>query len=121
MAGELVDRLAILAAVPRFHGMGDANSRSLRSDNYVRMHHFVRRTAFVPFRRLWGDVRRDEFVQRLSVAFRGILGSHLRDALQQGNVDDVACLLVPRAKGFPLFSTFAWWPPLLFLVKNGLQ
>jgi hypothetical protein len=42
MAAELVDRLAILMAIRRFHGMGVADSRSLRSDNYVRMHHFVR-------------------------------------------------------------------------------
>jgi hypothetical protein len=37
MAAELVDRLAILVAVRRFLGMGVADSRSLRSDNYVRM------------------------------------------------------------------------------------
>jgi hypothetical protein len=43
MAAKLVDRLAILVAVRRFHGMGDADSRSLRSDRYVRMQHFVRR------------------------------------------------------------------------------
>jgi uncharacterized membrane protein len=34
--------------------MGVADSRSLRFDSYVRMQHFVRRTTFVPFRRLWG-------------------------------------------------------------------
>jgi hypothetical protein len=42
MADELVDRLAILAAVRRFPGMGAADSRSLRYDGYVRMQHFVR-------------------------------------------------------------------------------
>jgi hypothetical protein len=42
MAAELVDRLAILMAIRRFHGMGVDDSRSLRYDNYVRMHHFVR-------------------------------------------------------------------------------
>jgi hypothetical protein len=42
MAAELVDRLAILVAVRRFRGMGVANSRSLRFESYVRMHHFVR-------------------------------------------------------------------------------
>jgi hypothetical protein len=41
MAGELVDRLAILAAFCRFLGMGATDSPSLRSDNYVRMQHFV--------------------------------------------------------------------------------
>jgi hypothetical protein len=30
----------------------------------------------------------------------------------------VACLPVPRAQVFPSFLLFAWWPPLLFLVRN---
>jgi hypothetical protein len=30
-------------------GMGAADSRSLRSDNYVRIQHFVRRTTYTPF------------------------------------------------------------------------
>jgi hypothetical protein len=51
MAAELADRLAILVALRRFLGMGAADSRSLRSDNYVRMQHFVCRTTYVPFRR----------------------------------------------------------------------
>jgi hypothetical protein len=42
MKTELVDRLAILVVVLRFHGMGAADSRSLGSDNYVRMKYFVR-------------------------------------------------------------------------------
>jgi hypothetical protein len=42
MAGELVDRLATLVVVHRFHGMGAADSRSVRSDSYVRIQHFVR-------------------------------------------------------------------------------
>jgi hypothetical protein len=33
-------------------------NRSLRSDSYVRMQHFVRQSTYVPFRRFWGDVRR---------------------------------------------------------------
>jgi hypothetical protein len=37
MAAELIDRLAILVHVRRFPGMGDGDSRSLRSDSYVRM------------------------------------------------------------------------------------
>jgi hypothetical protein len=56
---------------------------------------FVELTS-VPFRRFWGDVRR-EFMQRLSAALHGTLGSYLRDALHEGSVDVVACLLVPRA------------------------
>jgi hypothetical protein len=51
MAAKLVDRMVILVDVRRFSGMGAADSRSLRSDNYVRMQHFVRRNTSVPFRR----------------------------------------------------------------------
>jgi hypothetical protein len=53
MAAELADRLAIyLLAVRRFPSMGAADSRSLCYDSYVSMQHFVRRTTYVPFRRL---------------------------------------------------------------------
>jgi hypothetical protein len=96
MAVELVDRLAILVAVRRFPGTDADDSRSLRSDRYVRMQHFVRRTTYVPFRRFLRDVWR-EFMQRLSAALHGTLGSYLRDALHEGNVDDVAWRHVPRA------------------------
>jgi hypothetical protein len=49
MAAELADRLAIFVTVRRFPGMGVADSRSLRSESYVRMQHFVRRTTSIPF------------------------------------------------------------------------
>jgi hypothetical protein len=94
LAAELVDRLAILVAVRRFPGAAD--SRSLRSGCFVRMHHFVRRTTSIPFRRSCGDVRR-EFMQRVSAAFHGTLGSYLRFALQEGSADALACLPVPQA------------------------
>jgi hypothetical protein len=64
------------------------------------------------------DVRR-EFMQRLSAARHRILGSYLRDALQEGGADAVACLPVPRV--FSSFLLFAWWPPLLFLLKKLLD
>jgi hypothetical protein len=96
MAAELVNRVAILVIVRRFPGMGAAYSRSLLCDSYVRMQHFVRRSTYVPFRRFRGDVRR-EFMQRLSATLHGNLGSYLRDAFQEGSVDAVACLFVPRA------------------------
>jgi hypothetical protein len=51
LTAELVDRLAVLMAVRPFLDMGHADSRSLRSDNYFRMQHFVRRPTYVPFRR----------------------------------------------------------------------
>jgi hypothetical protein len=96
MADELVDRLAILVVVRRFPCMGAAHSRSLSYDSYVHMQYFVRRSTYVPFLRFLGDVRR-EFMQRLSAALHGTLGSYLRDAVREGCVDAVACLLVPRA------------------------
>jgi hypothetical protein len=37
MAAELVDRMTIWVGVRGFHGMGVADSRSLRFDGYVRM------------------------------------------------------------------------------------
>jgi hypothetical protein len=77
--------------------MGDAYSRSLRIDKYVRLQHFVRRATFVPFRRFLGDVQR-EFMQRLTATLHGTLSSYLRDAFQEGSsADAVACLPVPRA------------------------
>jgi hypothetical protein len=72
------------------------------------MHDFVCRSTSVPFRRFLGDVRR-EFMQRLSAALRGTLGSYLRDALKEGNADDVACLPVPRAKVISSFILFPRW------------
>jgi hypothetical protein len=59
------------------------------------MQHFVRRPTFVPFRRPGGDAWR-EVMQRIFAALHGTLGSYLRDALQEGSVDDVAYLHVPR-------------------------
>jgi hypothetical protein len=94
---DLVNRLAILVAVCRFLGMGAANSaRSLQSDSYVRIQNYVRRSTYVPFLRFLWDVRR-EFMQHLSLALHGTLGSYLRDALQEGSADAVACHHVPRA------------------------
>jgi hypothetical protein len=79
MAAEVVDRMAILVVVRRFPGMGTLDSRSLRSDSYVRMQHFVRRYTSITFiRRFLGDVRR-EFMQHLSAALYGTMGSYLRD------------------------------------------
>jgi hypothetical protein len=96
MAAEFVDGFAILVVIRRFLGMGAVDSRSLRSDSYVRMHHFVRRTTCVPFRRFLGDLRREP-MQRLYVALHCTLDSYVCDALQEGNVDAVACLPLPRA------------------------
>jgi hypothetical protein len=41
-----------------------------------------------------GDVRR-EFMQRIYIVLHCTLGSYLRDALQEGNADVVACLPIP--------------------------
>jgi hypothetical protein len=52
MAAELVYRVAILVAVRRFHGMSEADFRSLRSNGFDYMQYFVRRSNhYVPFRR----------------------------------------------------------------------
>jgi hypothetical protein len=102
MAAELIDRLAILVAFRRFLGMGAANSHSLRFDIYVRMCHFVRRTAYVPFRRFWGDGRR-ELMQRLCAPLHGTLDSYLRDALQKGSADAGHVFLFLGLRFFPLF------------------
>jgi hypothetical protein len=47
MAVELVDRLAVIVAVSRFHDMDDVDYLSLRSNNYVRMKEFVRRSTYM--------------------------------------------------------------------------
>jgi hypothetical protein len=94
-AAELVDRIVILMACRRFPSMGDVDSRSLRFDSYVRMHHFVLRSTSVPFR-------------RFSAALHGTLGSYLRDALQEGSADAAACL--------PAFLRF--FPLFLFLLGS---
>jgi hypothetical protein len=96
MVAKLVYRLAILVVVHRFHGMGVADSLSLRSDGYVCMQHFVRRSTSIPFWRLFWNVRR-QFMQRLFGARHGTLGSSLCDVLQEGNADTLACLHRPRA------------------------
>jgi hypothetical protein len=96
MAAELADRLAILVAFRRFPSMDAKVCRLLRSESCVRMQHIVRRSTYVSFRRFLSGVRR-EFVQRLSVALPVTLGSYPRDDLQEGSVDVMACLNVPRA------------------------
>jgi hypothetical protein len=58
MAVELVDCMAILAAILRVLGMGDEDSRSLRLDCYARMQYFIRQSTDFPSRRCVGDVRR---------------------------------------------------------------
>jgi hypothetical protein len=96
LAAELVDRLAIFVDVRRFPSMGALDYGFLRSDSYVRMQHFFRRSTLCSFSAFLGDVRR-EFMQRLSDAIHGTPGFYLRFAFQEGSVDTVACLLVPRA------------------------
>jgi hypothetical protein len=85
-----------LVAVRRFPTMGVVDSRPLCFDSYVRMQHFVRRSTYVSFRRFSGDVRR-KFVQLLFTHRHGTLGSYLCGALQEGSVDAVVCLPIPRA------------------------
>jgi hypothetical protein len=96
IAAELVDRLAVLVAFRRFHGLGASDSRSPRYGIYVRMQHFVPRSTYVPFRGFLGDVR-GEFPQSIYIDLHGTLVSYLRDALHEGSADAVTCLPVPLA------------------------
>jgi hypothetical protein len=92
----LADRLTVYVAIRRFHGMSVADSRSSRSESYVRMTEFVRRsTSYVPFRRFLGYVRR-ESMQRLHVVLHGTLISYLCDDYQEDCGDSIACLHDPR-------------------------
>ena len=91
------------------------------------MQHFVRRSTSLPFRRFLGDVRR-EFMQRLSAALHGTLGSYLRDAFQEGSSNVVACFRVPRSLVFPSFVLLAWWlacfpllPPLSLSFPSAIN
>jgi hypothetical protein len=110
MAPELVDRLAVLVAVCRFPGNGANDSRSLRSDNDVRMQHFVRQSTHVPFRRFWGDVRR-EFMQRLSPTLHGTWVPISATLFRR------AVLTLWHAFLFLVFSFF----PLFFFLLGGLH
>jgi hypothetical protein len=62
-------------------------------------------------------------MQCISAALHGTLGSHLRDALQEGSADAVVCRPVPRALACGVFSSlllFAWWyPPMPFILVNN--
>jgi hypothetical protein len=58
------------------------------------------------------NVSHFEFMQHLSVALHGTLGSYFRDALHEGGVDVVARLHVYRAKVFSL---------ILFFLLRGLR
>jgi hypothetical protein len=111
MAAELVDRLAILVAVRGFPIMGVADSRSLRLDIYVHMHHLVRLSTFVSCGRFWGDVRR-EFMQRNSTTDHDTLVSYLRDALHEGDANVVACL--------PILLAYVGVFMVLYMVSNGI-
>jgi hypothetical protein len=94
VAVELVDRLVILVAVRRFSSMGATDSRSLRSECYVRMQHFVHAliyllcslSTFLGGCAPCGENSRNVF----SAILHGPLGYYLRDALHKGNAD--ACM-----------------------------
>jgi hypothetical protein len=106
----------ILVVVRRFPSMGAADSRSLRSDSYVRMQDFVRRSTCVPFRLFWGDVRR-EFMQSLSAALHGTISATL---FRRAMLTRWHAFLFLGLRFSPSFLLFAWCPParsLLFLVK----
>jgi hypothetical protein len=78
------------------------------------MQHFVRRSTSVPFRRFWGDVRR-EFMQRPSAALHGTLGSYLRDAFRRAVLVLWHAFLFLGLRFFPLFIFLLGGLHLLFL------
>jgi hypothetical protein len=108
---ELVDRLVILVAARRFPNMGASGSRSLRCASYVRMQHFVRRYAYIPFRRFWGDVQR-KFVQRLS-ALHGTL-----DCFIFAMLCNRAVLMAWHAILFLGLRPVGFFPPFSFLLEG---
>jgi hypothetical protein len=64
----------------------------------------------------WGDVQRD-FMQRLFAILHGIFwGSYLRVALHEGSVGWHTFMFLGLTF-FPVFLLFAWWSPLLLLVR----
>jgi hypothetical protein len=108
--------------VRRFSSLGAADSRSLRFQTYTRIINvFVRGSTYVPFRRFLGDVRRD-FIQRVSLALHGTLGSCLRDALHEGDAVVVACLLAPQTlvSLLPLHSPLVMAGSTAFFVINHI-
>jgi hypothetical protein len=61
-----------------------------------------------------------EIMQRHSAALHGTLGSYLREALQEGSADTVACLPVPRAQVFPsLITSLCVVASTVFSCKKG--
>jgi hypothetical protein len=88
MAVVFVDRPTIFVAI--CNGMGDADSLRLRCESNFRMQHFVRRSTYAPFRRFSGDVPRG-FLQSLSAALHGALGSYLCYAFHESGADIMAC------------------------------
>jgi hypothetical protein len=84
---------------------------SLRPEDYVRMKEFYSPVYLCFCRQVLGRCASGALE-----AFHGSFGSHLHDALQEGNAYVVVPILhVPRGWiGVFLFS-FAWWLPLLSL------
>jgi hypothetical protein len=110
LAAELADRMAILVVVRPLSIMGVADSRSLRSDTYVSMQYFVRRTTFVPFRRCWGmcnDNSCNVFLLLFTVLWAPISTTLCTRAMP---MPWHAFLFL--GLGFFLFFFFAWWSHL---------
>jgi hypothetical protein len=114
MAAELVDHLSILGAVRRFPGMGGAVSRSLRSDIYVRMQHFVLMFLFGAF---WGMCDVNSCIVFLLI-FMALWVPISATLFRRAVLTLWPAFLFLWLTVFSSFLLFAWWPPLLFLVRN---
>jgi hypothetical protein len=103
VATGLVDRLAILVVVRRCHGMGVADSRSLRFRIVMSACNISSVDLLLFLFDILGRCVARTYATSLlcSSLYFGFLSS--RDALQEGNADVVACLLVLRAYVLPPF------------------
>jgi hypothetical protein len=97
--------------------MGAADSCSLRSDSYVRMQQFVRRTTSVPFRRFWGMCGENSF--NLFMLRFMTLWVPLSATLRRRAVLMLwHAFLFLGLRFFSSFHIFTWWPPQLLLART---
>jgi hypothetical protein len=101
----------------RIIGIGSLDSRSLRYDSHVRMHHFVRRSTYVPFR--WFFWMCNVFLPLFMVLWVHIFAMLCRRAVLMLWHAFMFLGLSPVGL-FPLFQPLLAWFPILFLVKNIL-
>jgi hypothetical protein len=120
MAAELVDCMAILVACRRFLGMGATDSRSLRSDNHVRMQYFVREFVelLVFLYGVFGGICDVNSCNIFMLLFMVLWVPISATPCKRTVLTLWQAFLFLGLRFFSSFLLFAWWPPLLFLVKD---